>query len=162
NARMLALGPDQVTHVPVRSHIRSRFGVATLVGVAALVAMWPTHHGEFLAGDDQSLILEHYFVNHPSWTHAGDLLASTHGDLYQPLPMLSFQANYAIAHTSEGGSISPYGFHLTNIALHAVNAILATLLATRLAGCLRVGAITGLLFPCHPFAFEAVAWINGR
>ncbi len=134
------------------------------VMLLALVLGGPTRHGAFLAGDDQRFITEHVLVNHPSWSHARKLLTIRHGDLYQPLPMLSFQANYAAAAaepTSRFG-VSPYGFHLTNIALHMLNAALACLLASAITRRRLVGFLTGAMFACHPFAIEPVAWISGR
>ncbi len=120
--------------------------------------------GQFIHGDDHHFVLEHVFVNHPSLAHAWRLLTIVHGDLYQPLPMLTFQANYAMAGPDPAGlqPVSPYVFHLTNIILHAINAVLACLLAARLARSKPVGLLTGLMFACHPFALEPVAWINGR
>jgi tetratricopeptide (TPR) repeat protein len=135
-----------------------------MVAVAALAFGWPTRSGGFIHGDDHHFVLEHVFVNHPSLAHAWRLLTIVHGDLYQPLPMLTFQANYAMAGSDPAGlqPVSPYVFHLTNITLHAINAVLACLLAARLARSKPVGLLTGLMFACHPFALEPVAWINGR
>lgn len=139
-------------------------GCPLVVSLIAVAFGWPTRHGEFLSGDDQRLVTEHYLVNHPSASHAAELFTTTHGDLYQPLPMVSFQLDYARAESTpkERFPVSARPFHFTNIALHALNAILVYLLATRLAGCRRVGLLTGLMFACHPFAMEPVAWVNGR
>lgn len=151
-------------HRSPRARHRRVVIAAVLVALAAVAMGWPTRHGRFLRGDDRRLVLDHYLVNHPSWAHALELLGVVHGDLYQPLAMLSFQVNYALAGVDESGrfAISSYGFHLTNILLHAVNALLVCAVATRIAGCLRVGTLAGLMFACHPFGVETVAWINGR
>ncbi|MFH1419339.1 MAG: tetratricopeptide repeat protein [Planctomycetota bacterium] len=173
---------------------------AVVVAIAAFAFGWPTRGGGFSCGDDYHFVLDHALVNHPSLAHAGKLLTIVHGDLYQPLPMLSFQANYAMAGEDPGGRfpVSPFGFHLTNILLHVLNAVLAFLLAMRLSRsvmrmngmgapplpgvgdgsdcsvtggsslapngplALPVGLLTGLMFACHPFALEPVAWISGR
>src|SRR6185503_15168874 len=134
------------------------------VAALALAFSWPTRHGEFLEGDDHNLVLEHVFVNHPSWHHAWRLLTMVHGDLYQPVPMLTFQANYALSgpDPEHRAAVSPLVFHLTNIGLHMVNSALACLIALRLARCRRIAFLTGILFACHPFAQEPVAWITGR
>ncbi len=149
-----------------RSSRSMPLGVMAVAGVMvlALVFGWPTRHGAFLSGDDQRFITDHVLVNHPSCSHAWTLLTIRHGDLYQPLPMLSFQANYAAA-TAEPGArfgVSPYGFHLTNIALHMLNAALACLLASAITRRRLAGFLTGAMFACHPFALESVAWISGR
>ena len=141
-----------------------RLGCPLIIAAIALAFGWPTRHGAFLSGDDQRLVTEHFLVNHPSLAHAADLFATFHGDLYQPLPMVTFQLDFARAERtpSERFPVRALPFHVTNIALHALNAILAYLLAARLARCRRVGLLAGLMFACHPFAVEPVAWISGR
>jgi len=139
-------------------------GCPLIVAAIALAFGWPTRHGGFLSGDDQRLVTEHYLVNHPSPAHAAELFSTLHGDLYQPLPMVTFQLDYARAEPTptERFPVSARPFHETNVVLHAINAVLAYLLATRLARCRRVGLLAGLMFACHPFAMEPVAWISGR
>lgn len=135
-----------------------------LIAGAAVSLGWPTRHGAFLSGDDQRFVVEQVFVNHPSLAHAAKLLTIIHGDLYQPLPMLSFQANYALAQADPASrfGVRPFVFHLTNIALHAINALLACAVAYQLSRCRPIALLTGLMFACHPLAMEPVAWISGR
>ena len=162
----LAEGPEQ-TPAPDpggRRPVCAAILILVLVAAAAFAFGWPTRHGEFISGDDYHFVVEHVFVNHPSLGHAWDLLTIVHGDLYQPLPMLSFQANYAMAGPDTSGRlpVSPFAFHLTNIVLHMLNAVLACLLAWRLTQRQGIGLLVGLMFACHPFALEPVAWISGR
>ncbi|MCG8403875.1 MAG: tetratricopeptide repeat protein [Phycisphaerales bacterium] len=135
-----------------------------VVGGLAFAFGWPTRHGEFLMGDDQRFVTNHVLVNHPSLRHAWKLLTTVHGDLWQPLPMLSFQANFALAAPEPASrfGVSPYGFHLTNIVLHMINAILVCLIALRISRRLSVAFLTGAMFACHPYALEPVAWVSGR
>lgn len=140
------------------------WGILALVAGAAIAFAWPSRHGEFLHGDDYNLVLEQVLVNHPSWAHAAELMEMVHGDLYQPLPMLSFQANHVLAKPDPARrfAVDPWVFHVTNILLHAINAVLAAAVVRRLCGCRRVMLLVGLLFACHPLAMEPVAWITGR
>lgn len=126
--------------------------------------MWPAAKATFVSGDDERLILNHLLVNHPSVGHAWTLLTRVTDDLYQPIPMISFQLNYALAGADAGGQfpVSARGFHLTNLMLHGACAVLVLLIVRRMAGCTRVGFIAAMLFAVHPFAVEPVAWINGR
>jgi tetratricopeptide (TPR) repeat protein len=137
---------------------------AVLVAGLALALGWPTRHGQFLSGDDQQLVTDHVLVNHPSIAHAVNLLTVVHGDLYQPLAMLSLQANYAIASAEPDSrfGVSAFGFHLTNIALHVINAVLVFLVALSLSRRLLIALLTAAMFACHPFALEPVAWVSGR
>src|SRR5215813_6906707 len=92
--------------------------VAGLPALLAVVFGLASLHGEFLDGDDLGLIRDHFLVNHPSPRHAAELLGMVHGDLYQPVPMLTFMVNYAIS------GADPRSYHAVNIAIHALNAML--------------------------------------
>lgn len=145
----------------------SRYHLLPVLACPALLALafgWPTRHGQFLSGDDQRLVTDHVLVNHPSLKHAGKLLTILHGDLYQPLPMLSFQANCAMASAEPNSrfGMSTYAFHLTHIVLHAINTALVCLVALRIAPSRAMAFLTGAFFACHPFAMEPVAWVSGR
>ncbi len=119
---------------PSQSATARRWCAATiiLVIVAAVVMGWPTLKGTFVGGDDHRLVLNHVLVNHPSWSHALELFTIIHRDLYQPIPLLSFSLEFAIGYRfhlfDEGLSGGAWLFHLTNILLHAVNALLVWLL----------------------------------
>jgi hypothetical protein len=94
------------------------------------------------------------------WMFTSDLLGH-----YAPLTWLSFALDHAI------WGLAPFGFHLTNLVLHADNAALAAVVARRLleaalvlsAPARAVGAlVAALLFALHPLRVEAVAWITER
>jgi hypothetical protein len=58
--------------------------------------------------------------------------------------------------------LDPTGYHVTNVALHALNATLVVVLALRLTGGMTAGLMAGFVFlvlPCHS---ESVSWISGR
>jgi tetratricopeptide (TPR) repeat protein len=82
--------------------------------------------------------------------------------LQRPLTTLSFAANYA------AGRLDPLGYHAVNLALHLAAALLAGLLARRvasLAGAERPGRIAlGVagLFAVHPLQSQAVAYVSQR
>lgn len=152
------------TGVPTdRRFVRTALGIL-LIAFAAIAFGWPTRNGGYITGDDERLALHHVFVNHPSWQNAARLLTIVHGDLYQPLPVLSFELNYALAEKTptQRSPVCLLGFHWTNILLHAGCSVLVFLLASRLTACRSIGLLTALLFACHPFAVEPVAWISGR
>lgn len=156
---MLHYRTTQMDDAPDSSRAASPAAFAAglaLVAAAAFAFGWPSRHGEFLDGDDVHFIRDHALVNHPSWANAGRLLTMIHGDLYQPLPMLTFTANYAL-HGRQ-----TRGYHVVNIAIHVLNALLVAAIAARLARRHSVGILTSIMFACHPFAMETVAWIAGR
>src|SRR5438132_1662963 len=56
--------------------------------------------------------------------------------------------------------LNPVGYHVVNIALHAINAILVW----RLSRILRIpgAAMVGVVFALHPVHVETVAWVTER
>ncbi|MFQ5490212.1 MAG: tetratricopeptide repeat protein [Phycisphaerae bacterium] len=148
---------------------RRRVGLAALAvfGVGCLMG-WPALRGEFLSGDDVHLVLDHVLVNHPSITHAVELVTIIHRDLYQPIPMLSFSLDFALIGalglTPEtiGPAAGAWVFHLTNVLIHAANGVLVLWLFWRLHRRLSVGVVAATLFAVHPYAAEVVGWLNGR
>ncbi len=143
-------------------------GCVALVG-AGLVVGWPALDGGFLGSDDEHLILNHALVNHPSLAHAVELFTISHRDLYQPIPLLTFQIEFAICSTELwttwfGGTVDVLAatMHRTNLAIHILNGLLVWVLLRRLAGGRFVPLMMALLFVVHPLAVECFAWLNGR
>jgi hypothetical protein len=66
--------------MPKMSRSLTALFILLIAGLAFAFA-WPTRHGDFLFGDDTGLVLEHVYVNHPSWENAWRLLTMTHSDL---------------------------------------------------------------------------------
>ncbi|XP_070556882.1 protein O-mannosyl-transferase TMTC2-like [Ptychodera flava] len=75
---------------------------------------------------------------------------------YRPLCVLTFRWNYLL------GELNPYGYHLTNILLHAVVVATFTSLSQFLLKSQLLGIVSGLVFASHPIHTEAVAGIVGR
>lgn len=142
--------------------------MAVAIAAAACVAMAPSLRGGFLSGDDYQFVRDHVLVNRPSLPHAGKLFSIVHRDLYQPVPLLSLQVDYAVIRAlgfpPEPGT-HPAGvwwFHLTNVLLHAGCAVLVFALVRRFARDEWIGFAAAVLFAVHPLAAETVAWVSGR
>jgi len=102
--------------------------------------------------DDYNVIVENAGVH--SW---GAFLAGLPRGIR---PLLKF--TYTLNWTSGAGL---FGFHLVNVGLHAANAVLLFLLASRVGGpsVSRFAALfPALLFAVHPVQTEAVTYISGR
>lgn len=136
----------------------------------ALAMGLPTLGGRFVGGDDQRLVLNHVLVSRPSLQHAWQLLSEVrpHRDLYQPLPLISFSAEFALCKAlglradlpfPEGGA---WVFHLTNVLIHAGTALLVFFLLRRWASSDGIACAAACLFAVHPLNVETVAWVNGR
>jgi tetratricopeptide (TPR) repeat protein len=58
--------------------------------------------------------------------------------------------------------LKPWGHHLTNLLLHALNTALVFLLLRSMTGTLWRSLLVGALFGFHPLHVESVAWISER
>lgn len=136
--------------------------VATLVVCAAAVLPYVSTLGSYFIGDDFGLIQLlsqkpplHFLTLFASpWT---ETIYGERADELRPLLALSYQFD------SLWGSASPFGYHVTSIVLHALNALLVLTIA-RVVGRLTLPAsvFTGTVFAVLPIHAETVAWISGR
>ena len=110
----------------------------------------------FVLWDDNLLILENPISHGLSLSHIWQAFTTYDPDLYVPLTFISFQINYLI------GGLHPFIYHLTNVLLHAGNAILVGWIIFWLSKKKSVAIFTALLFAAHPINVEAVAWASAR
>ncbi len=75
---------------------------------------------------------------------------------WHPLTWLSYMLDINIYGPNAGG------FHLTNVVLHTISAILLFLLLRRLTGAELPSAFVAALFAVHPLHVESVAWVAER
>lgn len=78
--------------------------------------------------------------------------------LYRPITKVTFLANYAVL----GNGDRPLGYHLVNLALHLLNAVLVYRLALDIGMPLMPASWTAAFFATHPIATEAVTNLVGR
>ena len=132
--------------------MRSDRTIAALVAVVAIAGVFPALGTGFNA--DDYLILWRI----KSIQAAGDPLGYFKFAFYEyfrPLGFLSFALDWRLWH------LDAFGFHLTNVVLHALNSMLVFALARRMFSVTHA-AIAGLLFALHPASHEAVYWIAAR
>ncbi|GJM25333.1 MAG: hypothetical protein DHS20C16_17480 [Phycisphaerae bacterium] len=144
-----------------------RIALAIIV-LAAIVMGAPSIDGGYLSGDDIQLARDHYLVNRPSLSHAGQLFTIVHRDLYQPIAMLSLSLDFAVIRilglTPTDASMNSIAWvaHAHNVGLHAINALLVFLLLLRITNRRGLAFVAAMIFATHPLNAEAVAWISGR
>lgn len=125
--------------------------------VLALIVFGPSLNGQWTLDDHpviESRLEQFKFGNFPklfftAWHPAGEWAGN-----YRPLTLLSFALNTVI-------SKEPFGFHLVNVFLHALNAVLVFGLVRRFSS-RRPALMAGWLFLLLPIHTEAVASIVGR
>lgn len=107
--------------------------------------------------DDELYVVKNSYV-HAGLTRASFLWAFTSTYLvnWHPLTWLSLQLDYQLY------GLNPKGFHLTNVALHAANAVLLFLALRGMTGAVWNSAAAASLFALHPLHVESVAWVTER
>jgi Tfp pilus assembly protein PilF len=132
------------------------------VPALAVIVYLNSTDGEFV-WDDRMLILEDYAVqtaSHLDQVFTNDFFFRHENDLsygyYRPVTTLSYVADYAL------WGPRPFGFHVTNIALHAACSLLVVLLILAFGAGRAAAIAAGALFAAHPIHAENVAWIAGR
>ncbi len=125
--------------------------VATFVAIwfAVLLAYWPALRGGMLWDDNAHVTSPALQSLHGLWRIWFEL-----GATQQYYPLL--HSAFWLEHRLWGDAV--LGYHLANLAEHAVAACLVVLIVRRLA--LPGAWLAGLIFALHPVCVEAVAWIS--
>lgn len=117
-------------------------------------------NGEFI-WDDYVLIKNNAYIK--DFSNAGKLFtqditkgAGQESSAYRPLQMLTYMIDYQL------WKLNVRGFHLTNILLHIIAALLIYLLFNYLCGEELVSFLAAAFFVVHPVQTGAVAYISGR
>jgi len=140
--------------------------LAAVVFLIALVPFLPGLDGQFLNWDDDLNFLTNPHFRGLGWSNLRWMFTTTLTGHWIPLSWLTLGVNYSL------GGMSPWGYHLGNMLIHAGNAVVLYLVARRLlatAGAaagdsaLSAGAVVAaLLFAVHPLRVESVVWITER
>lgn len=124
----------------------------TLLAIITFWAYAPALRGEFL-WDDALLVKANTALRDAEglrtiWLSPGAT------PQYYPIVHTSFWIEYHL------WRLDTFGFHVVNVALHLVNALLAGVLLRRLG--VRGAPFAAMIFALHPFHAETVAWISER
>lgn len=144
-------------------NVRITIQISIIVLFTALLYA-PSFKNNFV-WDDQSLILGNHKIQHLSqipklfFTDFFDFQTvdgPNSGGYYRPLTMATFALDWLIWQEN------PFGYHLINLLLHCLNALLGFWLIQRLLGSNRIAFISALCFSLHPLQVDSVAYISGR
>lgn len=139
-----------------------------LVGIVTFLTFLPALQNQLLEWDDQQNIIDNTHIRALSWDNIHWMFTHYLMGHYQPLALLTYAIDHAIW-GPEG-----FGFHLTNIVIHAVNATIVYFLLVRLLESALpamktpqrparwAAAVGALLFSVHPLRVESVAWATER
>jgi tetratricopeptide (TPR) repeat protein len=137
---------------PAKSQLKKTLMAAGALILLTLVVYLPVIHCGYVWDDD-------FYVT------ANPLLTDTDGlkriwfsldspSQYFPLVYTAFRMEYAM------WGLNPLGYHLVNVFIHAMNALLVWLVLSRLR--IRGAWLAAAIFALHPVNVESVAWITER
>ena len=111
--------------------------------------------------DDSHSIVENYHIRSPARIADFFVDPTTFSRepamaMYRPVVQTTYALNYAL------GKYLPLGYHLVNVALHGVVALLVYLVVSGLTGQRLLGWWGGAFFALHPVQSQAVNYISSR
>ena len=131
--------------------------VCVILAVVTLFAYQGVRHNSFLIYDDDLYVLENPHVQHGFTMESAEwAFTAYYASNWHPLTWISHMVDWSLY------GRNPVGPHVTNICLHAANAILLFLLLLYMTGSAWRSAIVAFLFALHPAHVESVAWIAER
>lgn len=138
--------------------------LAPTLAVMCFVAYMPALGAGFSDFDDPGFLLETRFWRGLSVSNITEMFTTMRLGHYQPLTYLSHAIEYSLF------GLNPAVFHFTNIALHAISAILVMKITQRVIDiCMKptanadlVAWFVALIWMLNPMRVESVAWITER
>ena len=147
---------------PPESAIRARNRCAVLAVcgfllLAVMLVFGQTVGYDFVNFDDDLYIYKnpHLADGLSAETVAWAFTATQVGN-WHPLTWLSYMLDYQFY------GLKPCGYHLINVLLHAVNAILLFVVLRKMTGDFWSSAFVAAVFAIHPLRAESVAWVAER
>jgi protein O-mannosyl-transferase len=130
-------------------------GALLFAAVAGVFSPALTHG--FITYDDPVYVTENPHVTGGlTWENLQWAFRSTEASNWHPLTWVSHMADCQLY------GLQPWGHHLTNVLLHAVNAVLLFVVLRRMTGAPWRSWFVAALFGLHPLHVESVAWISER
>jgi protein O-mannosyl-transferase len=143
--------------------------LALLLAAFTFVTFVPALWNQFVDWDDYENLVNNPAYRGLGWNQLRWMFTTFHLGHYQPLSWVTLGIDYLI------WGLNPVGYHLTNLILHAANAIFFYFISRRLLSqALSPGeagrswqvelsaAFAALLFAVHPLRVESVAWATER
>jgi tetratricopeptide (TPR) repeat protein len=132
-------------------------GVCLLLAGITWLVFGQTVRYPFIDFDDPMYVVQEPEINSGLTLH-GITWAFTH------LPSTNWYPLTNISHMAEAQfyGMNAGGYHLTNVLLHTISAILLFLVLRQMTGRLWSSAFVAAIFAIHPLRVESVAWVVER
>jgi tetratricopeptide (TPR) repeat protein len=144
----------------MREYLKEVDAPKTLAALCVLLVAIAVYHnalaGGFVNWDDRALVMENRSIRGLKLENVKAIFSGRVGRAYLPVRDLSYMIDYHF------WMLTPLGFHLTSILLHAGTCVFLFLLLHQTFGTIRLALFTSLLFATHPVGTESVAWVSGR
>src|SRR4051812_27398787 len=136
-----------------------------MVGLSTFAAFLPALQSDFVTWDDDRNFTSNFHYRGLGLQQLHWMWTTFHMGHYVPLSWMTLGLDYSL------WGMNARGYHLTNLLVHAANAVLVYFLARRLLARsmkleeppLEISAAFGaLLFSVHPLRVESVAWVTER
>lgn len=131
----------------------------TVLGIIllSLIAFFPVFSAGFVNYDDPEYVLNNPYIRQFSLENIRQIFCGNPTDLYVPLTIFSYLLEYSLF--GESATV----FHITNLLLHIINAVLLLqlLLKLRIRNAYFIYVIL-LFFSVNPLVTESVCWITER
>jgi Flp pilus assembly protein TadD len=125
--------------------------------LATIAIYWPSTRFGFVNLDDNvNVTSDVHVLNGLTWESIKWALLNPMADNWQPLTAWSHMLVCQVC------GLNPWGHHLANVLLHALNAGLVFALLQRMTGASWRSLLVAALFAVHPLRVESVAWVTER
>jgi tetratricopeptide (TPR) repeat protein len=121
---------------------------AILIVVVSCIAYFPALKGGFI-WDDEVFVINNRFIKAQDGLYR--FWFTTEPVDYWPLTNTMFWLQWRL------WGLNPAGYHVTNLILHVIEALLIWIILRKLA--IPGSFLTGIIFAVHPVNVETVAWI---
>ena len=139
---------------------------ALVIAIITLACFWPTLANDFIDYDDGNNFTQNPNYRGLSPSHLHWMFTTFLMGHYIPLTWVTFGVDYLC------WGMDPQGYHLTNVMLHMLNAVLLYILIlsflriifSEISPVFLYGSsmLAALFFSIHPLRVESVAWITER
>ena len=143
--------------------------VPCFIALATFLTFFPALRNDFVGWDDDENLVSNPHYRGLGWSQIRWMFTTFHMGPYQPLSWMTLGLDYLI------WGMNPVGYHLTNLILHAANAVFFYFICRRLLtvalpmsnhqGAWQLtmsAAFAALVFAIHPLRVESVAWATER
>ena len=136
---------------------RAALAASAIILISTIALYLPTVHHPFANLDDMGYVYENPHVQDGlTWGTIKWAARTFERNNWHPLTWLSHALD------SQLFGIDPAGHHATNIAFHAINAVVLFWVMLLATGFVGRSFVVAMLFAVHPINVESVAWIAER